>query len=492
MKKTIVKKLIFALFLTETFLTFSSLTAIAGVRITPSFILKHITKEDSSFSLQITHIGGKGKPLKIDVYPAGLRVELQGLPRSLESEEIKKKAAKLLSIEPDSFTLKPGESRIIKAKVKFPEKRKGGLYQTIVFEIEDLDIYFRGVKPTITRLTVPILLVLPGSCKLEGKVIKIEFRQKGAGRPILVGIHFLNTGNIHFNPTGRVDIFNSQGEKMANVPLQIHTVFPGYPRLLLAGWWAKDALPGKYEAVAHIKIGKKREIEHRESFSLVKKGTLAQVKASISEFTVDKRKEGEPVTFSFLFENEGDIPLSPRAIVEILDGKGERIANLTLETKEVLPGEKKKFQISLIEGLTGGDYKAILEVKYGEKGIKRVAKVEKNFFISSKKKRTGFLKISDFSVDFDQDKGTLSYSFRVENLSEKEVSLEGFLDLRDENNKTVGQAFIEKTLIFPGSTRKFEETWPKVLSAGLYGAKLNLIYAEGQLLSKETSFVVQK
>lgn len=487
------KRLFLVTLLSVTIIALSSSVLMAGVRITPSFIFKHITETDCSFALQITQVGGEGKPLRIRAYPAGLQVDLQGLPGSVETEEAKKEAGRLLELKPDSFTLAPGQSQVVEARVNIPKEKQGGIYQSIIFELKDLDIYIKNVKPTTTKLIVPILLVLPGPANLQGEITRMEFWQKEAKRPIFIAVYFLNTGNVHFNPSGKVGIFNSQGRKIANIPLETHTAYPGYPRLLLAQWPVGEAAPGNYEAVANIQIDQGEEIESRDSFLLVKTDTLTQARGAISEFTVEAGQETEPVGFSFFFENQGNISLSPRGNIKIVNEREEKIADLALKSeKRILPDEKEKFELTLTEGLKSGNYQAILEVEYGQGNLKKVVKREKNFFVLAGKRGKACGQISRFVVDYDSHEDTLKYSFLLENPSPEKVSWQGFLEVKNESDKTVGQVLVEKISILPGSVKKIEKTWSEVLPVGFYQAQLSLIDTQGQLLTKEVSFAIQK
>jgi len=465
----------------------------AGIRITPRLILKHLTKEDMSFSLKVTHFGGEGEPLKVKVIPAGLKVGLLGEPQPKESEEEKEEASRIFQIEPREFSLPPGASKIIKVKVNPPPGRGGGIYKMIILEIENLEIQIGELKPDIVRIPLPVLLTLPGPSKVEGKIISIEIKQKEPSGAILVGIKFLNTGNIHFSPSGKVLIKDEKSREIAQIPIPAHTAFPGYPRLFSALWKAPDLTPGKYEAEVIMKIRKDFTMTSSKNFTILSDGRVAQSKGEIFKFSVAEVREKEPVAFSYLFKNKGNVSLTPKGTLQILDAQDKLIVKLNVKPKEVPPKKEALFRVVYHRGLPEGEYKARLKVEYGEKncGGKKETNKEISFFISGEKMEDK-VRITKFLVKWLKESQLLKSTLTIENLSKDEITIEGFINLKNSEGKIMGQIFINKTNIKPHSSKELEKSWQGKILSGTYKAEANLIYGKGKIISAQTSFNVEE
>lgn len=464
----------------------------AGIRITPRLIFKHLTKEEMSFSLQITHIGGEGENLNIKVIPAGLKVGLSGEPQPKESEEEKEEASRIFQIEPQEFSLPPGASKIVKVKVNPPPGKEGGIYKMIIFQVENLKIQIGGIKPDIVRIPLPVLLTLPGPSKVEGKITGVEIKQKESSGAILIGTKFLNTGNIHFSPSGKVLIKKESGEEIAQIPIPSHTAFPGYTRVFPALWEAPDLAAGRYETKVIMEIRKDFTVTSSERFIILSDGRLAQSKGDIFKFTAAKVQEKEPVVFDYSFKNEGNVSLTPRGTVQILDAQGKLIAKLKAKPKEVPSKEDTSFRVVYKKGLPKGEYKAHLKVEYGKEdygGAKETGK-EISFFISGEKTEVQ-VRITKFFIKWLRENGLLKATLTIENLSEGEIDIEGFINLRNREGKIIGQILISKTRIKPHPSRQLEKSWQGEVLPGSYKAEVNLIYGKGKIISAQTFFNIE-
>jgi len=464
----------------------------AGIRITPRLIFKHLTQEDMSFSVQITHIGGEGEGLKIRVIPTGLKVGLLGEPQPKGSEKEKEEASRIFQIEPQEFSLPPGASKVVKVQVNPPPGKEGGIYKMIIFQVENLKIQIGGLKPDIVHIPLPVLLTLPGPSKVEGKIIGIEIKQREPLEAILIETKFLNTGNIHFSPSGRILTKKESGEEIAQIPIPSHTAFPGYTRVFPAFWKAPDLAAGKYETKVIMKIRKDFTVTCSERFIILSDGRLAQSKGEILKFTLAQVQEKEPVVFDYSFKNGGNVSLTPKGTVQILDAQGKLIAKLKAKPEEVPPKRDASFRVVYKSGLPQGEYKAHLKVEYGEKdygGAEETGK-EISFFISGEKMEDK-VRITKFLIKWLKKNQLLEGTLTVENLSEGEIDIEGFINLKNREGKIIGQILISKTKIEPSSSKQLEKSWQGEILPGNYKAEANLIYGKGKIISAGTHFNIE-
>ncbi|MGB7958165.1 MAG: hypothetical protein WCF77_05015 [Minisyncoccia bacterium] len=75
-----------------------------------------------------------------------------------------------------------------------------------------------------------------------------------------------------------------------------------------------------------------------------------------------------PVTFNYIIENNGDITTAPSGEVMFYDRLGHEVGSVDANpnSESVAPGEKKSFSAKWQNGGNLGEYKAILDLSYGD------------------------------------------------------------------------------------------------------------------------------
>jgi hypothetical protein len=162
-----------------------------------------------------------------------------------------------LKVKPETVTLRPRDHQTLEVVLAVPADAEPGGHYGALFALS------KGTKPlTIpdTRLGVqagvaaPILLRVNGPVSTTGEIV--EFRQVpflNLG-PVDFLIRFKNTGTIHYQPHGFIEIFDFFGNKAATVAVDERRAFPETVRQLTARW-NRLLLVGRYRAVATIFYG---------------------------------------------------------------------------------------------------------------------------------------------------------------------------------------------------------------------------------------------
>jgi hypothetical protein len=88
---------------------------------------------------------------------------------------------------------------------------------------------------------------------------------------------------------------------------------------------------------------------------------------TVKEFSVPRHYfDHGPIPFSIKFENKGTVHVKPVALVTITDWRGNKVGELAVAQKNVLPGAVRKFDVSWDKKwLFGGRYTATLSGNYG-------------------------------------------------------------------------------------------------------------------------------
>ena len=144
------------------------------------------------------------------------------------------------------INLKPFETKTINFIIRVPENAKsGGHYGAILFE---------GKNSEIKSSDFGILILL--NVRKEEEIRKSHFASFdipfiSERSPIDFSIKIENTGNIHFLPEGRIEIFNIFGKKVTEAELKSNYVYPSSTREFTSRWRKKN-LSGIFKAKVNV------------------------------------------------------------------------------------------------------------------------------------------------------------------------------------------------------------------------------------------------
>ena len=470
----------------------------ARIGVSPLMIYKEVNVSEDLISTVVTNL--ENYPLEIITSLAGLSHNLEGKIEILENKEEIEKAENIFNLTPSDrkFILSPGEKRKINFKVDVLQaqqiKPSGAAYGVLLFSSQPLENKSKTLL-NVTRVGVAMLITLPGDKTIKGEITQAYLAQAEAGEEIYYVLKFKNGGNVHFTPLiGEVVIKSNKGKEEGRFFIQPRICLPERECYLKANWKANDLPPGEYIAYGVIEIEKGERIEVRDiAFTIVKPFALVQPAGKLSGLVNRKVVQKEPIDFNFAFKNMGNIDLNPRISLEIREGgtKGELIRELSWQDEKVKVGEKKGYSV-ITKGLSVGNYSIILRAKYGrpEYGEIKVATVEVLLEVIEKELIVEG-EITDFNIEVAKTENRIISKISFRNTGNTEFSVEGLIELKNNQGRVVGQIPVNKTSILAGKEKGIEEFWEGSLPAGLYKAELTLVYGEGKIVTGETSFLVK-
>jgi hypothetical protein len=470
----------------------------ARISVSPLMIYKEVSINNNIISTTVTNL--ESYPLEIITSLAGLSHNLEGGIEILENKEEIEKAEKTFSLDSSDrkYVLAPGEKRKINFKVNILQAQKikpyGAAYGVLLFSSQDLENKNKALLK-VTRVGVAMLITLPGEKIKKGEITQVYLTQAEAGEGIVYVLKLKNRGNVHFTPlTGGVVIKNNKGKEEGRFFIQPRICLPERECYLRAKWKANDLPPGEYIAHGVIEIEKGKKIKIANiPFTIVKPHILIQPAGKIPGLQEIKVVQKIPIDFNFAFKNMGNIDLNPNISLEIREGgsKSKLIRELSWQDEKVKVGEKKDYSI-IMKGLPVGNYNVVIKAEYGKPeygGIKAATAktlleiIEKELIIEGE--------IADFSIEVSETENRIISKISFKNTGNTEFNVEGLIELKNSELKTVGQIPVNKISILAGKEKSIEEFWKGSLPVGLYKAVVTLIYGEGKIASGEASFLVK-
>ena len=161
--------------------------------------------------------------------------------------------------EQNNFILAHGEKAVLPINVNIPQNAEpGGLYGAVIVRAEPVVI---DKADAIEQITVKTRLASLFFARVKGDVNEIgnlksfqsdrKFYNKNN---INFSIVYNNTGNVHLNPYGKIEIKNILGKKIDEIQIAPYFVMPGFFRAKNI-IWDKNLAFGRYTAFLQLNRG---------------------------------------------------------------------------------------------------------------------------------------------------------------------------------------------------------------------------------------------
>ncbi|MCI0542566.1 hypothetical protein L0Y69_02330 [bacterium] len=197
------------------------------------------------FSVSVEDISGSNNP-QDPVVIGGERVD-QGV-YSLKD---------FLKPEISSFTLGSNEEITFIVTISIPEDAPpGGKYGSVLISSAGNMSGSGGGAVAISRLAALFFVRVEGEAMESGELQDFRLREEDnrASKEKHFEIFYKNTGNVHLNPYGRINIKNIFGREVASLDVPPFFSLPGaarYLEIILDG----EVLPGRYRATLLLNRG---------------------------------------------------------------------------------------------------------------------------------------------------------------------------------------------------------------------------------------------
>jgi len=163
-----------------------------------------------------------------------------------------------VEITPQSFLLKPGETKEVTAKINVPKEAAGGHYGSFVFSADGGQAA-PGTAAVSQELASLFLIRVSGPVNEQLSIAEFSAPAFLEFGPVPFTIKFTNSGNVHVKPFGLINITNIFGRVVKDVVVKGDTnIFPGASRKVTVTY-DKKWLFGPYKAQAVLNFGSRNE-----------------------------------------------------------------------------------------------------------------------------------------------------------------------------------------------------------------------------------------
>jgi hypothetical protein len=261
----------------------------------------------------------------------GLGQDIRGSAVFLDDPKDVALVEKYFAIEPKEFNLKTGGQRDASITITIPEEVGGGVYAGFLVLGVPTELAKSGKKLEIgsySQVASILEIKLPGPHVIDGVIedmlieelpddkalSKNEKERLDAGKKLPWRLNLapviLNTGNVHYKPSGHVIVKTEQMEEIGKPKLIEQNILPKYRRAIDCPWNPGGPLPdGKYLAEAHVFVDKK-ELVYEEWF-IIADGGLAYRAGEIIGIDPSTVEPNKPVNVDIRTKNTGSLPYEP-------------------------------------------------------------------------------------------------------------------------------------------------------------------------------------
>lgn len=341
-------------------------SALEGLQVTPTRIDTAVQRGDRLPPVRVTN----NAPLTVAVDVAALRAgqELSGLPDYRLDAAARREGRRFLRVLEPRFTLRPRESRLVRARVVGGPQIGRGAYGVLLVSgrARDPEAGDEGaVVAPVVRLAANVLLRFSGRARPRGELTDLRAEQSGPRR-----LRFLarlrNRGSIHGEPRGRLVIRDARGRARVRAELPAGNVLPGAERE-----YAVDVRrvlpPGEYTAVATAMLGPTRS-RRKLRFRLVGPNELPTPALQLVALEPPEVEAGRAYAVRFELRNAGSAPAAARGELTVGPQGGRTTERRQLEIADLAPGRTVDQEVEL-PPVAAGSHQITVRFRDGDRVV---------------------------------------------------------------------------------------------------------------------------
>jgi hypothetical protein len=218
--------------------------------------------------------GAGAAPMDITVEARGFGEQLSGSYNPLPAADDKSPFTArgyITAISKTDFHLDPGGSVPVEVTITLPQDLKSDTLYAIIYIASKPVEQGNGVA-NILAVSVPVVITPENVQNTKtAKITDLTVDDLAAGKPITVRATVANTGNRHFNVSGKVTIKSPSGQAVAELQASAPStaIIPGFSQDLVASYAAMDQTtalePGQYTANVVVSLDDGTALDQKEA-----------------------------------------------------------------------------------------------------------------------------------------------------------------------------------------------------------------------------------
>jgi len=208
------------------------------------------------FSVQVMNVGDE--PSRVKISQGDWNEDLYNRDRYFSPGALERSGANWMMSSPESFSLRPQETKEVRVEVTVPEDNKlSGSYWSLLFVEEEstptkAENGQTGIN-TIVRYGVKVFVALENTQIMNGAIANMSI-STAENNELLFEITFENKGNVLLHPMGYLEIRNEEGETIKDLNIDRFSVLPEHSEISkMLTEKPKDV--GQYTALAVLQFG---------------------------------------------------------------------------------------------------------------------------------------------------------------------------------------------------------------------------------------------
>jgi hypothetical protein len=228
---------------------------------------------------------GSDEEITINAIPKNFTPQGEDGAIDLTTDDTSYSLAKWISVEPSQVKIAANKTQDFKVTISVPANAEpGSRFGSVVFATTPPDS--QGSGAVVSQEIAPVILVTVAGDLVESAEIVDFYSTKTvwSNEPeAIFEARIKNNGNVHFKPTGVVEIKDMFGNNVAKVSLEDKNVLPDSIRKIDAKWPIEGFKMGKYDAELTIVYGNNDEIvKSKTTFYIIPYQIILPVVAILS------------------------------------------------------------------------------------------------------------------------------------------------------------------------------------------------------------------
>ncbi len=235
---------------------------------------------DSTFRLT----NGSADSIEIEVVARNFLPQGEDGAVELTEETTAFSLSQWITIDPEQTTIASRQTADFKMNITVPDNAEpGGHFGSLVFRT--IPPEQAGDVALVSQEIAPVILVkIAGDVDESAEIASFRSLKNiwSNQDPIQFETRVLNTGNVHFRPSGQIEIKNIFGNTVERIEIDQRNVIPDAVRRVITDWNEPGFRFGRYSASLTVIYGEDNQILTSEtSFTVFPYQTIAPIAAAV-------------------------------------------------------------------------------------------------------------------------------------------------------------------------------------------------------------------